>query len=95
MAKILHKRNQSLGHEQKKIPPKTLTGSGGGEDLRGERERGDERSQETLASPVLFCVFLHSALPIREGVFAHAFLEVSSAVVVAVFCDTTRTPFWF
>jgi hypothetical protein len=45
--------------------------------------------------PVFFSVFLHSVLSVREGVFAHAFLEVSSAVVVALFCDTTRRPFRF
>ncbi len=84
-----------LGLRTKKVPQQTLTGSGGGEDPGGERERGDKQSKETLALPVFFSVFLHSVLSVREGVFAHAFLEVSSAVVVALFCDTTRRPFRF
>ncbi len=80
----------------KKNPQKTLTGSGGGEDPGREREReGINQSKEALASPVLLSTLPLPALSIREGVFAHAFLEVSPAVAVSLFCDTTRTAFWF
>ncbi len=59
-----------------------------------ERERGDKQSKEALLSPVLYSTLPLLARSVREGVFAHAFLEVSSAVVVALFCNTTRTAFW-
>jgi hypothetical protein len=82
-----------LGLRTKKFPKKTLTGSGVGEDPG--RERGDKQSKEAFASPVLYSVLPLPASSVREGVFAHAFLEVSSAVVAAFFCDTTCTAFWF
>jgi hypothetical protein len=82
-----------FGLRTKKFPKKTLTGSGVGEDPG--RERGDKQSKEALASPVLYSILPLPAFSVREGVFAHAFLEVSSAVVVILFCDTTRTAFWF
>ncbi len=63
---------------------------------RREREReGIKQSKQAHASPVLLSTLPLPALSILEGVFAHVFLEVSSAVVVSLFCDTTRTAFGF